>query len=135
MRLLDPREQIRLASGDMRGDPRGITGRLNGAGAEFWGQGAPHTNVQHMHHQSKMPVGPGNSTTGWEEPSPPSQRRNTIVPNYDDGTSLWGNPQQGQRMPGIFGIGFVVLLAFSVCFFNIERCTAFFGGFIRILSE
>lgn len=27
--------------------------------------------------------------TGWEELSPPSQRR---MPNYDDGTSLWGNP-------------------------------------------
>lgn len=25
--------------------------------------------------------------TGWEEPSPPTQRRN--IPNYDDGTSLW----------------------------------------------
>lgn len=79
----------------------GITGRLNGAGAEaFWGQGGPHAGVQQMHHQSKMPVGPGNGNTGWEEPSPPSQRRNTIVQNYDDGTSLWGNPQQGQRMAG-----------------------------------
>lgn len=25
--------------------------------------------------------------SGWEEPSPPTQRRN--IPNYDDGTSLW----------------------------------------------
>lgn len=74
----------------------GITGRLNGAGAEaFWGQSAPHTGAQQMHHHSKMPVGPGNGA-GWEEPSPPSQRRN--MPNYDDGTSLWGNPQQGRTL-------------------------------------
>ncbi|KAG5874249.1 hypothetical protein JTB14_027715 [Gonioctena quinquepunctata] len=97
MRLLDPREQMRqMAGGDMRGDPRGITGRLNGAGAEaFWGQGTPHANSQPMHHHTKMPVAPGN-TVGWDEPSPPSQRRN--MPNYDDGTSLWGNPQQGGNM-------------------------------------
>ncbi|CAG9864079.1 unnamed protein product [Phyllotreta striolata] len=96
MRILDPREQMRQISGsDMRGDPRGITGRLNGAGAEaFWGQGAPHAASQPMHHHNKMPVPPGNGA-GWEEPSPPTQRRN--VPNYDDGTSLWGNPQQGSH--------------------------------------
>lgn len=71
----------------------GITGRLNGAGAEaFWGQGGPQAGAHHMH-QPKMPMGPGN-TSGWEEPSPPSQRRN--MPNYDDGTSLWGNPQPGK---------------------------------------
>ncbi|KAI4455914.1 trinucleotide repeat-containing protein [Holotrichia oblita] len=93
MRMLDPREQMRLVGGDMRGDPRGITGRLNGAGAEaFWGQAGPQAGAHHMH-QPKMPMGPGN-TTGWEEPSPPSQRRN--MPNYDDGTSLWGNPQPGK---------------------------------------
>ncbi|XP_015838344.1 protein Gawky isoform X3 [Tribolium castaneum] len=76
MRLLDPREQMRLAGSDMRGDPRGITGRLNGAGAAdaFWGQAGPHTGTQHIHHQNKMPVGPGNGA-GWEEPSPPTQRR------------------------------------------------------------
>lgn len=36
---------------------------------------------------------PGNppKPTGWEEPSPPAQRRN--IPNYDDGTSLWGQQQ------------------------------------------
>lgn len=78
----------------------GITGRLNGAGAEFWGQGGPHAGAHNMHHQNKMPVGPGNGNTGWEEPSPPAARRNTIVPNYDDGTSLWGTPSQPQRMGG-----------------------------------
>lgn len=34
----------------------------------------------------------GGKPTGWEEPSPPAQRRN--IPNYDDGTSLWGAAQQ-----------------------------------------
>lgn len=72
----------------------GITGRLNGAGAEaFWGQAGPQAAAHHLHHQAKMPMGPGANTGGWEEPSPPSQRR--AMPNYDDGTSLWGNPQQG----------------------------------------
>ncbi|XP_045477567.1 protein Gawky isoform X3 [Harmonia axyridis] len=94
MRIVDPREQqLRIPGNDMRGDPRGITGRLNGAGTEaFWNQAAPHSAAQHMHHQNK--IGPA-STAGWEEPSPPSQRRN--MPNYDDGTSLWGNPQQGSH--------------------------------------
>lgn len=79
----------------------GITGRLNGAGAEaFWGQSTPHPTSQTIHHHNKMPVPPGNGA-GWEEPSPPTQRRN--VPNYDDGTSLWGNPQQGNGIcPFIF---------------------------------
>ncbi|XP_050502788.1 protein Gawky isoform X1 [Diabrotica virgifera virgifera] len=97
MRIMDPRETMRqMSNSDMRGDPRGITGRLNGAGAEaFWGQGTPHAASQPIHHHNKMPVPPGNGTGGWEEPSPPSQRRN--MPNYDDGTSLWGNPQQGSH--------------------------------------
>lgn len=53
----------------------------------------------------------GGKPTGWEEPSPPSQRRN--MPNFDDGTSLWGNPAQQGRVQGNFGfwcgsfIGFV----------------------------
>ncbi|KAF5283611.1 hypothetical protein FQR65_LT13817 [Abscondita terminalis] len=96
MRMLDPREQMRLTGGDMRGDPRGITGRLNGAGAEaFWGQAGPQASAHHMHHQGKIPMGPGGNPAGWEEPSPPAQRR--TMPNYDDGTSLWGNPQQGSH--------------------------------------
>ncbi|XP_056642244.1 protein Gawky isoform X1 [Diorhabda sublineata] len=97
MRIMDPRETMRqMSNSDMRGDPRGITGRLNGAGAEaFWGQGTPHAASQPIHHHNKMTLPPGNGTGGWEEPSPPSQRRN--MPNYDDGTSLWGNPQQGSH--------------------------------------
>ncbi|XP_034242779.1 protein Gawky isoform X1 [Thrips palmi] len=42
-----------------------------------------------------MPGG-GSKPSGWEEPSPPPQRRN--LTNYDDGTSLWG--QQQNRMGG-----------------------------------
>ncbi|XP_049826803.1 protein Gawky isoform X2 [Aethina tumida] len=99
MRLMDPREQMRqltaAGASDMRGDPRGITGRINAGGAEaFWSQSGHPSGPQHMHHQGKMPVGPGNGAGGWEEPSPPTQRRN-MPPNYDDGTSLWGNPNQG----------------------------------------
>ncbi|XP_066140474.1 protein Gawky isoform X2 [Euwallacea fornicatus] len=98
-RQLDPREQMRqMSGGDMRGDPRGITGRLNGAGADFWSQSGPHAGPGGMHHPNKMPVGPGNAA-GWEEPSPPTQRRN--MPNYDDGTSLWGAPQPGTHWKGI----------------------------------
>lgn len=38
---------------------------------------------------------PGGKPSGWEEPSPPTQRRN--MPNYDDGTSLWANPAANPR--------------------------------------
>lgn len=48
---------------------------------------------------SMAPKPPGGGT-GWEEPSPPPQRRN--IPNYDDGTSLWG---QQSRVPGGVGVG------------------------------
>ncbi|EDW83596.2 uncharacterized protein Dwil_GK13697, isoform C [Drosophila willistoni] len=145
MRMIDPRDPI-------RGDPRGISGRLNGT-SEMWGH---HPQISHNQMQSinKMvgqvvgaagssvgvgsapgPGGPGPGgpagigsagvpgtgvssnigtqwganqsvggpkdiskqiSSGWEEPSPPPQRRN--IPNYDDGTSLWG--QQPARVPG-----------------------------------
>ncbi|XP_066909422.1 protein Gawky isoform X2 [Halyomorpha halys] len=91
----------------MRGDPRGISGRLNGVTSEaMWPGPGPHHHIPH--HQGKLPSQPnqpvnqwsstgppmkdmtglGGKSTGWEEPSPPAQRRN--MPNYDDGTSLWG---------------------------------------------
>lgn len=45
---------------------------------------------------------PGNppKPTGWDEHSPPAQRRN--IPNYDDGTSLWGQQHNraGMQPPG-----------------------------------
>ncbi|XP_037045653.1 protein Gawky isoform X3 [Bradysia coprophila] len=119
MRMVDPREQMR---GDMRGDPRGISGRLNGT-SEMWGQ---HHNLTHGSQMplNKMGVGPTagvasttgqwggasqvtgpkdlaamNKPSGWEEPSPPAQRRS--MPNFDDGTSLWGQQQaqQSQQPP------------------------------------
>ncbi|XP_076331671.1 protein Gawky-like isoform X2 [Tachypleus tridentatus] len=33
-------------------------------------------------------------SSGWQEPSPPTNRRQIGITNYDDGTSIWGNPQQ-----------------------------------------
>ncbi|XP_020288424.1 trinucleotide repeat-containing gene 6C protein isoform X2 [Pseudomyrmex gracilis] len=124
---LDPRDHMRVMDPmardprmtDMRGDPRGISGRLHGANADaMWSQppGPPHHQMGHQHPSgppAKM-LNPSNMNqwaapppkdimpgkpSGWEEPSPPTQRRN--VPNYDDGTSLWGNPAANQRaMPG-----------------------------------
>ncbi|XP_012060775.1 PREDICTED: protein Gawky [Atta cephalotes] len=124
---LDPRDHMRVMDpmardprmADMRGDPRGISGRLHGANADaMWSQppGPPHHQMGHQHPSgppAKM-LNPSNMNqwaaqppkdimpgkpSGWEEPSPPTQRRN--VPNYDDGTSLWGNPAANQRaMPG-----------------------------------
>ncbi|SPP88999.1 blast:Protein Gawky [Drosophila guanche] len=124
IRMIDPRDPI-------RGDPRGISGRLNGT-SEMWGH-HPQMSHNQLQNMSKMvgqvsgsnvgatsgpgigpgsggvsgavstnianqwgptqTVGVGGSVTkdkisGWEEPSPPPQRRN--IPNYDDGTSLWG---------------------------------------------
>ncbi|XP_037820925.1 protein Gawky isoform X1 [Lucilia sericata] len=78
-------------------------GGLNAAGnvvGSQWGAppqsvvGAPKDMVGSM--APKPPV----SGSGWEEPSPPPQRRN--IPNYDDGTSLWG---QQSRVPGGVGGG------------------------------
>lgn len=116
--MIDPRDSIR----DLRGDPRGISGRLNG-NSEMWGQ---HHTISHGQMPLNKMVGPGgavaavaagsNNTqwgstqpvagpkdiaamakpTGWDEPSPPAQRRN--ISNYDDGTSLWG---QQARVPGV----------------------------------
>lgn len=107
----------------MRGDPRGISGRLNGSASDpMWGgppQQPPHHHIPH-HQQAQppnkmvAPNAPGVNQwpgpppkdmsmpvvkpTGWEEPSPPAQRRN--IPNYDDGTSLWGSQQQRAAMQG-----------------------------------
>lgn len=151
MRSVDPRDPLRAASaGDprdpIRGDPRGISGRLNGT-SEMWGQ--HHQIAQHqMPGMNKMGMGGPNvggvgsvgtapvagpsvggvgsqwgappqsvvgapkdvigsmapkpplTGSGWEESSPPPQRRN--MPNYDDGTSLWG---QQTRVPGGGGAG------------------------------
>lgn len=111
---LDPRD-MRMVNNNIRDDVRGITGRLTGANNEMW-NGVPPQGPHHLHQPGKL-VGPGGNNagvnqwggpppkdmpmpgkpTGWEaELSPPSQRR---MPNYDDGTSLWGNPaNQGQYL-------------------------------------
>ncbi|KAH8335847.1 hypothetical protein KR074_006314 [Drosophila pseudoananassae] len=131
IRMIDPRDPI-------RGDPRGISGRLNGT-SEMWGH-HPQLNHNQMQNMNKLvgqsvtsagtgvgcSTGPGipggsapNSVpgstqwgpsqavgskdiskqiSGWEEPSPPPQRRS--IPNYDDGTSLWG---QQPRVPSASG--------------------------------
>ncbi|KAK0168678.1 hypothetical protein PV327_002454 [Microctonus hyperodae] len=133
---IDPRDHMRVMDpmardprmNDMRGDPRGISGRLNGASTDaMWGQppGPPHHQMSHQH-QSGPPAKMLNPSSmnqwgaapppkemmsgkpsGWEEPSPPTQRRNTNVnvTNYDDGTSLWGNPAANQRGGGGGGGG------------------------------
>ncbi|ALC48141.1 gw [Drosophila busckii] len=134
LRMIDPRDPI-------RGDPRGISGRLNGT-SEMWGHHPQigHNQIQNLNKMvgpagvgasgTNVPnsnIGPGGinvgvggvstnmgsqwggaqavvgssqkdmakQISGWEEPSPPPQRRN--IPNYDDGTSLWG---QQTRVPG-----------------------------------
>ncbi|KAH8256375.1 hypothetical protein KR032_005303 [Drosophila birchii] len=131
----DPRD-IRMIVDPMRdpirGDPRGISGRLNGT-SEMWGHHAQISHSQNMQNLNKMVAPTGVGTTGgggvpgpnsvssniasqwgpptqgvgvvkdiskqisgWEEPSPPPQRRS--IPNYDDGTSLWGQQQQQGRV-------------------------------------
>ena len=89
---------------------QGHQGPLNGPhtpGAPH--QGPPHSGPHGVPHNLPHQAGPhgglghggppqwgsgpkelkGGAGTGWEEPSPPSQRR-------DDGTAVWGNPQQQQ---------------------------------------
>lgn len=112
-RMIDPRDQL-------RGDPRGISGRLNGS-TEMWGQ--HHGLGQHgqmgLNKMAGAPGGNGGNggqwgggstlpkdipvpkQSGWEEPSPPNQRR-----PFEDGTTLWGQrqpPQQQPRLPGAGG--------------------------------
>ncbi|XP_014240799.1 protein Gawky [Cimex lectularius] len=127
--MIDTRENMRPGNMDnrsignndvlMRGDHRGgITGRLNGVPNDaMWPTGpGPHHHIPH--HQTKLPNHPSQpgvnqwsggggppikemslgGKSGWEEPSPPAQRRN--MPNYDDGTSLWGQQHSRPTLPG-----------------------------------
>lgn len=73
-----------------RGDPR--LGRMNGE-APMWG-GAPKGQQPPVNQWGGPPPKDMKSHSGWEEPSPPAQRRQ--AGNYDDGTSLWGNPGNPQ---------------------------------------
>ncbi|XP_037952766.1 protein Gawky isoform X2 [Teleopsis dalmanni] len=63
----------------------GVTGNVN----TQWGVAQTVVGAKDM---NSIPT---KSVTGWEEPSPPPQRRN--LTNYDDGTSLWS---QQARVPG-----------------------------------
>lgn len=81
--------------------PTSVSG-LNPAGSVGPQWGAPPQSVVGTPKDmvGSMAPKPPVSASGWEEPSPPPQRRN--IPNYDDGTSLWG---QQSRVPGGVGGG------------------------------
>lgn len=56
---------------------------LLSAGVNHWT--GPNSNDMNM-------AAGGGKPNGWDEPSPPAQRRNMPnMPGYDDGTALWGN--------------------------------------------
>lgn len=100
-------------SREFRGDPRGISGRLNGASGMWDQHPMPNTPLNKMPPQAPMlnaaggnqwPVGAGGPNvppsklpTSWDEASPPASRRN--MSNLDDGTSLWGAPTNPNRPP------------------------------------
>ena len=70
-----------------------------------WGGGPP-GHIGPAAHGAHVGMKDKQGNSGWDD-SPPTQRRAAPnIPNYDDGTSLWGNPmpqqpppQQPQRMP------------------------------------
>lgn len=98
------------------GNDRGSQGRgmINGQIGDqgMWNKPPPQLQQQP---QSQWGNGPSNDghlgshvgpkEKGWDDISPPAQRRLIPnLPNYDDGTSLWGNaipsqPQQQQQQP------------------------------------
>lgn len=95
---MDPRNDMMRQDMMMRGDPRGgpggmdpRMGRMNGE-APMWG--GPKNQQPPGNQWAGPPPKDMKNPSGWEEPSPPAQRRQ--IPNYDDGTSLWGNPGQQQ---------------------------------------
>ncbi|XP_065081266.1 protein Gawky-like [Ochlerotatus camptorhynchus] len=100
---------------EFRGDPRGISGRLNGASGMWDQHPMPNTPLNKMPPQAPMlnnaggnpwPVGaggpqnipPSKPQTSWDEASPPASRRN--MSNLDDGTSLWVPPTNPNRPNG-----------------------------------
>ncbi|XP_053697136.1 protein Gawky-like [Sabethes cyaneus] len=102
-------------SREFRGDPRGISGRLNGSSGMWDQHQIPNTPLNKMPPQAPMlnppggnqwPVGaggpqnipPAKPQTGWDESSPPASRRN--MPNLDDGTTLWGGSGNTNRSSG-----------------------------------
>lgn len=102
-------------SREFRGDPRGISGRLNGSSGMWDQHPMPNAPLNKMPPQAPMlnaaggnqwPVGaggpqnvpPSKLPTSWDEASPPASRRN--MSNLDDGTSLWGAPTNPNRPNG-----------------------------------
>jgi len=85
--MMRPDMMMNPRGGGGGGDPR--LGRMNGE-APMWG--APKSQQPPVNQWGGPPPKEmkGGPSSGWEEPSPPAQRRQ--VTNYDDGTSLWGNP-------------------------------------------
>ncbi|XP_038110226.1 protein Gawky isoform X2 [Culex quinquefasciatus] len=100
---------------EFRGDPRGISGRLNGNSSGMWEQHPmPNTPLNKMPPQAPLlnatgnqwPVGAGGPQNipptkpqpGWDEASPPANRRN--ISNMDEGSSLWGAPANMNRPNG-----------------------------------
>lgn len=65
---------------------------MNGAASEaYWGQSGHIAAQSTSHHKMSAPP----NGTGWNEATPITQNRNS--PNHEDGTSLWGNSQQGNE--------------------------------------
>ncbi|ODN04635.1 Protein Gawky, partial [Orchesella cincta] len=82
-----------------------------------WGGGGPGPGpvAQQGHANMGMGIGGGHGAqhglkdnignkqvggSGWDDVSPPTQRRPVPnIPNYDDGTSLWGSPIAAQQQP------------------------------------
>ncbi|XP_058815313.1 protein Gawky-like [Topomyia yanbarensis] len=104
-------------SREFRGDPRGISGRLNGSSGMWDQHPMPNTPLNKMPPQPPMlnsgaggnqwPIGggggpqnipPSKPQTGWDEASPPASRRN--MSNLDDGASLWGSSANPNRSNG-----------------------------------
>lgn len=102
-------------SREFRGDPRGISGRLNGSSGMWDQHPMPNAPLNKMPPQAPMlnatggnqwPVGgggpqnipPAKPQTGWDEASPPASRRN--MANMDDGTAMWGAPSNPTRPNG-----------------------------------
>lgn len=66
---------------------------MNGSVSEaYWGQSNQITPQLTSHHK----ISGCSNGTGWNEPTTIPQNGNS--PNQDDGTSLWGNSQQGNLL-------------------------------------
>lgn len=69
-------------------NPSGVASSVGGQ----WGTGG---GTQPIVGSKDLTAISSKQISGWEEPSPPPQRRN--IPNYDDGTSLWSQQARGMQ--------------------------------------